>query len=262
MKCETRRRKKRKIFYPRSNWIVFSLYKKFLDSRYSFNSLKSNRIKNRTPQKLNFSKSNSNSNEIFKKMTKTVNQKDGFKTNPLTQTYSHWLVNKSYGLNSESFQKKLILKNSNDFYITSQTVLTDLRRVLMKSNWLRSYLNPYLDKVKAIYGELQKSSKKMYIYNNLQTFLAFIYGSPINLSENTYLNVKNLSLVESQIDPFHTISLNFKNCVDESTMAMILFEKNHKLFDLNNQKNLQLQKNLNLFSITNGLFISFFIRKN
>jgi hypothetical protein len=29
MKCETRRRKKRKIFYPRPNWIVFSLYKNF-----------------------------------------------------------------------------------------------------------------------------------------------------------------------------------------------------------------------------------------
>ena len=34
MKKETRRRKKRKIFYPRPNWITLSLYKKFLKSRY------------------------------------------------------------------------------------------------------------------------------------------------------------------------------------------------------------------------------------
>jgi hypothetical protein len=43
---------------------------------------------------------------------------------------------------------KEIIFEIQDFYIISKTVLADLRRVLMKSNWLRSYLNPYLDKVK------------------------------------------------------------------------------------------------------------------
>jgi hypothetical protein len=57
--------------------------------------------------------------------------------------------------------KEIILKKK-IFYIISKTVLADLRRVLMKSNWLRSYLNPYLDKVKTIYKELEHSSKKMH----------------------------------------------------------------------------------------------------
>jgi hypothetical protein len=49
----------------------------------------------------------------------------------------------------------------------------------MKSNWLRSYLNPYLDKVKTIYKELEHSSKKMHAFNQIRSFISFTYGLPI-----------------------------------------------------------------------------------
>nr|YP_009492133.1 cell division protein [Pseudopediastrum integrum]AWI68769.1 cell division protein [Pseudopediastrum integrum] len=38
LKLETRRRKKRKRFYPRPIWLRYSLYKKFLNSRHSYNN--------------------------------------------------------------------------------------------------------------------------------------------------------------------------------------------------------------------------------
>nr|AWI68203.1 cell division protein [Pediastrum angulosum] len=39
LKLETRRRKKRKRFYPRPVWLRYSLYKKFLNFRHSYNNL-------------------------------------------------------------------------------------------------------------------------------------------------------------------------------------------------------------------------------
>lgn len=193
MKCETRRRKKRKIFYPRPSWIVFSLYKKFLDSRYPVYSAKSDR----------------NLKKDFGK-----------------QNYSHWLKNNAYCLNNSLFQKPMILTNSNNFYQISKTVLSDLRRVLMKSNWLRSYLNPYFEKVKIIYKDLQKSSKKVDNYNYFKKILGFIYGFPANFTNDIYLNHRE--------NVENNVYLNLRNSFYESQNYQSLNALfNNKIFYLN-----------------------------
>ena len=74
----------------------------------------------------------------------------------------------------------------------------DLKRILMKSNWLKSYLNPYLDKVKNIYKEMQTISQKEQIYNTLQSFFIDIYGSN-NQLPSMGLSKKLLLIVEKAI---------------------------------------------------------------
>lgn len=220
MKCETRRRKKRKIFYPRPNWIIFSLYKKFLDSRYSLNLVKSSKIITKTK----------NSNHL---LISNLNLK-GLKKNSYKQSYSHWLTNKRLSLDNEVFQKNITLKNSNDFYKISKTVLSDLRRVLMKSNWLKSYLNPYLEKVKTIYQELQNSSKKMVISNNFRGLIDFIYGSPINTLEDAYLTLDNLNKIQNESKIVSPIMLNSKIVSYQSQNYQNLIENRKSLKNQNN----------------------------
>ena len=73
-------------------------------------------------------------------------------------------------------------KKSKDFYQISPIVSRDLRRILMKSNWLRNYLNPYLEKIKYIYKEIEKDSKNLDIFFKLKAFINNLYGS--NLTWN------------------------------------------------------------------------------
>jgi hypothetical protein len=92
----------------------------------------------------------------------------------------------------KSYNKKDSLKNrtfslishpdSKEFYKISRTVSQDLKRILLKSNWLRNYLNPYLEKVKSIYKDLEQDAKKTTLLKNLQSFIEAIYGS-ISLKE-------------------------------------------------------------------------------
>jgi SpoVK/Ycf46/Vps4 family AAA+-type ATPase len=182
MKKETRRRKKRKIFYPRPKWITFSLYRNFLNNRYQFES--------------------SNLDSLKKKSSYFSLQAAAWKRLPLTGScmVADWQSDHagSPSMQADSFRKQKIWKPSigsdngatgllkkqvrlnegqtKDFYRTSSTVFFDLKRILMKSNWLRNYLNPYFDKVKNIYQEVQTSSKKLEIYLRIRDFLINFYG--------------------------------------------------------------------------------------
>jgi hypothetical protein len=128
MKCETRRRKKRKIFFPRPNWITFSIYKKFLNSRLpSKKALLISRNTIHLNKKVNKSESNI-------KLLKNFNYTE--LKNP-NEKYSHWLSQNQ--LNFKPIKASFALsKNTNDFYVISRKVFGDLKRVLMNSNWLRS----------------------------------------------------------------------------------------------------------------------------
>jgi hypothetical protein len=213
MKKETRRRKKRKIFYPRPNWIIYSMYKKFFESRYLSSSYKNNfvilnselpwsgavlpgqhlpcsRNDNVTPLKSNIKTQfdipkNLISPENF--LTKAASFTNNGRFLLLNKNSNYLRSNRkisSLYYNPSEVEQNLKIgytramsKNTKDFYQISRTVIGDLKRVLMKSNWLRSYLNPYLEKVKNIYKEMQNSSKKERIYKNLQSFILSIYGS-------------------------------------------------------------------------------------
>jgi SpoVK/Ycf46/Vps4 family AAA+-type ATPase len=187
MKKETRRRKKRKIFFPRPQWITFSLYNKFLNNRYSLNIL------------------NTNSAESF------IYKKDpSFTTveleKPLKKGYlSPWT--------QSILEKKALLINTKDFYITSNNVFTDLRRILMKSNWLRNYLNPYFNKVKKIYKEMQSTSKKTEFYLKLRNFILNFYGSSNPTSFSNSITTRPVGSRQSSGSTMHAgrPSLNNNN---------------------------------------------------
>jgi hypothetical protein len=241
MKCETRRRKKRKIFFPRPNWITFSMYKKFLNSRLTskekssaseglpkFPAAKHAKqqgepkafLLSKNPSKLNNFNKKANQSELNIKLPENFYYKKLKKDN---QNYSHWLSQNQ--LNFKPIKPSFALsKNTKDFYLISSKVFGDLKRVLMKSNWLRSYLNPYLSKVKMIFNEMQNSSKNLDIYLNLRSLLVGFYGIniiPFSNSaqnmENTLLNEKsflNSNLAATQ--PNLSLYLNVKNFISES----------------------------------------------
>jgi len=199
MKKETRRRKKRKIFYPRPSWIVFSMYKKFVDYRgwKKRRSLppvpqpKGGVEGLRTTKNQGFSRLSTGKTNFSNKVPcilRTGGLRGVSSSLWLSNTNSNYpifnrilgnfLVNTSeveQGIKLES--NRSLFKNTKDFYHISRTVMGDLKRILMKSNWLKSYLNPYLDKVKNIYKEMQTISQKEQIYNTLQSFFIDIYGS-------------------------------------------------------------------------------------
>ena len=188
MKKETRRRKKRKIFYPRPKWITFSLYKNFLNNRYLFESpITSSLLEVFTeqPQQPHLIKSNFmlRSKKLIDKKNSIQSKRylsslfccrcggTGSKENGKMYSWTPTLM-------SASLKKEINLNEgqTKDFYRTSSTVFFDLKRILMKSNWLRSYLNPYFDKVKNIYKEMQTSSKKMEVYLRIRNFILNFYG--------------------------------------------------------------------------------------
>jgi hypothetical protein len=227
MKKETRRRKKRKIFYPRSKWITFSIYKKFLKQRYllsdsSFSSLRLLRLRAadqrtsghpsglRTPPLLLRDSDGGASlrrgvgeQEAESKLNKKIYRKLKNEELPFgVRKNEFWLNN----LRSRYLEKESIFKNTQDFYLISKTVFIDLKRVLMKSNWLKNYLNPYLNKVKLIYKEMENSSKNFQHYLNLRSFILFIYGS---LKDSPFFQTQNFhSLKYPKILEFSKFYLN------------------------------------------------------
>jgi len=262
MKCETRRRKKRKIFFPRPNWITFSIYKKFLNSRLpSKKALLISRNTIHLNKKVNKSESNI-------KLLKNFNYTE--LKNP-NEKYSHWLSQNQ--LNFKPIKASFALsKNTNDFYVISRKVFGDLKRVLMKSNWLRSYLNPYLVKVKMIFNEMQNSSKNLDIYLNLRSLLLCFYGmntipfsnstektENILLNENSflnynfensnpslYLNVKNI-ISESQTNNFLKGRSSFSQIGKSESFSYKLRKSNILTFSNKSKKKLNRETTINIF---------------
>ena len=190
MKKETRRRKKRKIFYPRPKWITFSLYRNFLNNRYNFES------QNLDYQNKNLSYPIINPYSVVSKTNRASTMKKGDMTS-FVKNQKSWKPIILTGLLKK--QQKLNEGQTKDFYRTSSTVFFDLKRILMKSNWLRNYLNPYFEKVKNIYREIETSSKKIEIYLRIRNFLLNFYGferTIPNLSEfsnsNDFLSTASL----------------------------------------------------------------------
>jgi hypothetical protein len=81
----------------------------------------------------------------------------------------------------------------------------------MKSNWLRSYLNPYLDKVKTIYKELEHSSKKMHAFNQFDHLyhlpMGYLLFSPFFTFFGGYTSAKaegyNRGIVSNDINSIY-----------------------------------------------------------
>ena len=247
MKKETRRHKKRKIFYPRPTWIIFSMYKNFIKSRASADSnskkFKSQiisisdftKVKARdTNQKaasssslisLTRKKVDNYSVKISNRFEKKIDLMNGSAVNKAKNSnktvYSFWLSknrNKFYSPEPVFLANKT--KNSKEFYTISRTVLSDLRRILLKSTWSRSYLNPYLEKVKSIYKEMETSSKKMSIYMNLRSLILYVYGS-LNEPFFSIMNLDSFKATYTQAFPMY---LNVKKSLFEGQNNLPLSE--------------------------------------
>ena len=202
MKKETRRRKKRKIFYPRPKWITFSLYRNFLNNRYKFDSQNLNYIN--FPNSLSIIGNSLEHTNPFSSQTMQPVPKGLYvfnKVERLCRQSPGAIKNSSWKPIIRSLKKQVKLNEgqTKDFYRTSSTVFFDLKRILMKSNWLRNYLNPYFEKVKNIYQDLQTSSKKMEIYLRIRNFLFSFY-----VFEKT---IPNLSLTRHQIKSEYATSI-------------------------------------------------------
>jgi SpoVK/Ycf46/Vps4 family AAA+-type ATPase len=204
MKKETRRRKKRKIFYPRPSWITFSLYKKFLTARYL--PLKNKTMEVNLPY--NYSGSNTNNISFLREMElagniaarppcilgkvfpyppKGADAAPSPAKPPLGDEAGLSLERHSELNFSQIFKYQntpVEIYRPKDFYRTSSTVVSDLKRVLMKSNWLRNYLNSYFEKVKNIYQEMQNSSKKVQLTLKLRNFILNFYGQTYMVDAN------------------------------------------------------------------------------
>ena len=159
MKKETRRRKKRKLFYPRPYWLTFANYNNFLNFKYSSES------------------------KLLQKPLKFISfpvptgdgDGDGNGENRLISRKVLTIEKKYLEINSFGGYKKLLnslklernknkidnkIKTNNSFYQISKTTQKDLKRMLIKSNWLKNNLNPYLNEIKNLYLNCKKKRKK------------------------------------------------------------------------------------------------------
>nr|QEP09191.1 cell division protein [Chlorosarcinopsis eremi] len=88
--------------------------------------------------------------------------------------------------NKETFADSSLisLNPSKDNFTISRVVLGDFKRVLWKSYWLRSNLNPYLKRVKTYLTEIKESTQRWEFFRNVNNFVNFVGGfvSPLLLS--------------------------------------------------------------------------------
>ena len=164
LKKETRVRKKRKRFYPRPFWMRYRLYNRFLNKRYLMNN--------------DYSVQESSKNTRLSKKSFSHNFKEKTKL-------FHFTVN------------DLVQSNANkSFYTVSYSVLGDLKRVLWKSYWLRSNLNPYLTKVRLMLNEM-----KTYKQNQVGSFSEMIYKFIHSFNQSKFNEMKALSDGLSALPP-------------------------------------------------------------
>ena len=127
----------------------------------------------------------------------------------------------------------------------------------MKSNWLRNYLNPYFDKVKKIYKEMQNTSKKMEFYLKLRSLVLNFYGSN-NFKSNSY----SISLQPSQFGIMSSLDLlKIKNNIDSIEYNKIIYQRFQRII-LSIKENLSLNGDFKSRSKKLGKNIRAFIKRD
>nr|YP_009364134.1 cell division protein [Hydrodictyon reticulatum]AQU64496.1 cell division protein [Hydrodictyon reticulatum] len=186
LKLETRRRKKRKRFYPRPVWLRYSVYKKFLNFRHSYNNFYYRK------------KVKTNSYKIFnnKKLSVYIpekNEKIGNISNFFLKNEK--LKNKIYRNNKQKWGnfiqdtpqfEKISLKKINffphfpvfqnkEYYKVSGRILAEFQPLCWKSYWLRSNLTPYMNRIEKNFSFMKQVEKTNNI-SNINSFLYKIFG--------------------------------------------------------------------------------------
>jgi SpoVK/Ycf46/Vps4 family AAA+-type ATPase len=260
MQCATRRRKKRKIFYPRPKWLTFTMYENFLNSRFTdfdrsaYWHQKGVINQNLTTnQRLNLTKLDllSAKPQLTPKLLRLLTKKSSLNTKGLATI----ITGKSWDM----LKKREAFFKSKDFYNISPTVSRDLRRILMKSNWLRNYLNPYLEKIKYIYKEMEKDSKRVDIFFKLKGFINTLYGSNflanaevnqlVNFTNNEAEHISKRYWLNMNIGlPTSTDTKNTYGLIDLYKLngTILNFEYNRILYQRIQRIILNIRENLNL----------------
>lgn len=196
---ETGRGKKRTRFFPRPTWLRFKLYSKFLKLRHFKKIINKNLT---LESRESYSTFNNNQiNGLQTLITKDINQnlasehlKNILLREKIYRNYKQiWTgttLQKNYLTNSigskgeHSLDSKYFPFFANkDFYQISRTVLGDLKRIFWKSYWLRSNLNPYLNRVKNYLNEMKQSTKNWQIYLSLRNVSSSILGLTTSIRE-------------------------------------------------------------------------------
>lgn len=182
LKKETRRRKKRKRFYPRPLWIRYRLlnflskkrHRPFLDNLDQKKALLSLINHSLEPYEIptrHKVKSLRNPLQELLDPSKRFYEKTKQQGRLKTRVLPLLRVVKKEKIRSESeliIKRKQIQKNQNtilslnaskDLYKISRNVLGDLNRLLWKSYWLNSNLNPYLKTVKNSLNQMKKTTQ-------------------------------------------------------------------------------------------------------
>nr|ALO63191.1 cell division protein [Chlamydomonas applanata] len=144
----------------------------------------------------------------LKKETRQRKKRKRFYPRPIWiryRLYSNYLKNRYYSFNNALTQTQntvrfrspqrekettltggnVLFNESKSFYTISRPVLGELKRVLWKSYWLRSNLNPYLNKVKSYLANIKQSKQSWELYTHLNSFFMYFLGFNQDLS-STY----------------------------------------------------------------------------
>nr|YP_009491853.1 cell division protein [Lacunastrum gracillimum]AWI68012.1 cell division protein [Lacunastrum gracillimum] len=186
LKLETRRRKKRKRFYPRPIWLRYSLYKKFLNFRHSYNNFYYKKKVKPSSYEVYY-KNKKLSADILKKNKKIFNISHFLKNQKLkNKIYRNNKQKWGYFIQDTPKFEKISLKKINffphfpifqnkDYYKVSNRILAEFQPLCWKSYWLRSNLTPYMNRIQKNFAFMKQVEKTNNLYN-VNTFLYKVLG--------------------------------------------------------------------------------------
>jgi SpoVK/Ycf46/Vps4 family AAA+-type ATPase len=159
LKLENRRRKKRKRFYPRPDFLRFQLYAKFLEKRHSLAIFEKSTLR-------------SSFYSLKRKLYSPLKlQKANVRKFPSI-------------LNNPSFHEP-------DYYKISNETLTEFERLSWKSYWLRLNLKPYISKIQNHLKEMKKvETAKMHEKEFVIQTQKFQMPESFKNSASVYLNIQ------------------------------------------------------------------------
>ena len=193
---ETRRRKKRKRWYPRPNWLRFQMYQDFLQLRHFpnqhliFNNSLKKISKNSThrllaeaiaERPLALAKS---AESLFLKLT--PQNSNAYFPNRLDHSeFQIYRKNRQKwgqrGYDPLKFQKlsltrSLPILTNQDFYKISTKTMNEFQRLCWKSSWLRSNLNPYINRIQQNLKKMKASQQIVETNSTFQFFFGSFFG--------------------------------------------------------------------------------------